>query len=658
VLGQKTQGLDGVVRALATAGKALRLYPPTSPIPRESVQTAVAAITERLAVSPIISFVVAREGFTADGEPLGASVAGAAELADSLRAHGVAELDITGACTADELLAFLQIAMRPAEEVRAEGGLGALLVSGGVECLRVADVHLTVLEGPQALPDQDIDEFLRSLASDPDKLAAWMASASSGDLAAFGEGLLEIAGAAGMGGLESFITSLAGAFGKSESFARDALMELAMEPGDVRNVTASMFGMLPAGDIAGAVLEGTFGKNMLSLSSALTNLPLDRCTAEVRAQVQAMLPGTGHTDKEASFLSHMIDVRARTTPEPALVDADQRYRAVAQAASLGAEDVSKARDAVMGSQKALSAAGVRTMLMLLDQQQDFELYSSAVTNLANLVPRLVEQGQVPLAGKVVAALAGREGRASGPWPDLSTRLREALAEACGPRTMTALVRETVADPALVDEARQLLRYGGEPAAQAFATEAVAAKAEGLAIAEQVLGRRLVDALNALAPRLQWFQLGPVAARLAQAGDPRSLHTIEQLLARDDEQSRREVVSGLASAGAPPVNLLSRALSDPSTEVAIIAARSLSRSGAPNAARALVTRLDAIDIDNADFLLGREIIGGLARLGDPAAEEALRRIAGRKALIKRGHFAETCDLARRALLAREQAGAAR
>ena len=56
-------------------------------------------------------------------------------------------------------------------------------------------------------------------------------------------------------------------------------------------------------------------KNMLSLSSALTNLPLDRCTAEVRAQVQAMLPAQGHTEKEADFLNHMLSVRARVEPE-------------------------------------------------------------------------------------------------------------------------------------------------------------------------------------------------------------------------------------------------------------------------------------------------------------------------------------------------------
>lgn len=658
MLGQQTHGLDGVVRALATASKALRLYPPASPIPRESVQAAVDAIDERLANAPVISFVVAREGFTADGEQLGSAVAGAADLAESLRSHGVAELDITGTCTADELLTFLQVTMRPAEEVRAEGGLGTLLAAGGVECLRVTDVQLTVIEGQQVMPDQDIDEFLRALASDPDKLAAWMAAASSGDLRAFGEGLLEIAGASGIGGLETFITSLAGAFGRSDSFARDALLELSMEPGDVRNIAASMFGMLPPGDIAGAVLEGTFGKNMLSLSSALTNLPLDRCTAEVRAQVQAMLPGAGKSAKESNFLTHMLDVRSRTSPEPSLIDADRTYRAVAAAATLADEDVARARSAVMGSQSALSAAGVRTMLTLLDQQRDLELYTSTVTNLANLVPRLIEQGQVDLAYKVVGALATRQTRVSGPWPDVSDRIREALAEGCGPRAMGALVRAVVADGSLVGVAREMLRHGGEPASQAFVLEAVSMKEDGLRVADEVLGRRLIDALNVIAPRLQWYQLAPVATRLAHEADPRSLQTVEALLAREDEQSRREVVTGLASAGRGAVPLLSRALADPSTEVAIIAVRSLSRSGEPGAATALIARLDAIDIDGADFLVGREIIGGLARLPEPAAEEALRRIANRKALIKRGHFAEVCDLARRALEARQQKAASR
>ena len=35
-----TTQLDSVIRALASAGKALRLYPPTSPLPRQSVVSA------------------------------------------------------------------------------------------------------------------------------------------------------------------------------------------------------------------------------------------------------------------------------------------------------------------------------------------------------------------------------------------------------------------------------------------------------------------------------------------------------------------------------------------------------------------------------------------------------------------------------------------
>jgi hypothetical protein len=46
-----------------------------------------------------------------------------------------------------------------------------------------------------------------------------------------------------------------------------------------------MFSMMDAPEIAGAILEGKFGRNMLSLSSALANLPFDQVADSVRDEV-------------------------------------------------------------------------------------------------------------------------------------------------------------------------------------------------------------------------------------------------------------------------------------------------------------------------------------------------------------------------------------
>ncbi len=656
-----THSLDSAVRTLASASRALRLYPATSPIPRESVSSALVALDEFFETGEqLLSLSVKRDGFAWRGETVATGVTGVGELIDGLRGHGVAEIDFVPGVSADELLTFLAELDRNPDEVRSEGGLALAITARGVDSIRVTDVQLTVVEQVGPADDQDVDEFLRQLINDPEKLSAWFSAASAGDPRAFEEGLMELVRVAGPSGYEHLLESLSSAFTTQSPDGRDALLGLSMKPGASRDLTSGMFRFLSSGDIAISVLEGSYGRNMLSLSNALTTLPLEQVTAQVRAEVQAMLPGTGHTAKEAEFLEHMIEVRESSAPEPALVDANATYRAVVEASALTDEMIVQARGAVTGSASVLNAASVRTMLALLDQQSDFELYCASATNLAGLVPKLLEQGDYALANRIVTEIAGREARDSNPeWPDLSSRLREALAIATGPASMAALMRLVARDPEAAIPARAMARYATEAGTNALVTEAVSMKADGLTVAEGLIGRRIIDALVQIAPHAQWFQLGPIVGRLAREGDPRTTKLIESLMSRPDEQSRREVVSALAESGGPAApRVLAAALRDPSPEVAIAAARAIGRSGQPGSAALLAARLGEIDVDGSDFLLGRELIGALARCPEPAADDALGHLASRRALIKRGHFAEVQDLVGQAQRLRASGGVVR
>jgi hypothetical protein len=305
----------------------------------------------------------------------------------------------------------------------------------------------------------------------------------------------------------------------------------------------------------------------------------------------------------------------------------------------------------------LSAASVRTLITLLEQQTDFTLYCDTANSLAALVPRLIEQRDFNTALRVFSELSAREALDSSPWPELPARMSAALALAGGPRSMGALIRAVATDRALLPAARSIVRYASETGAPALATEAIALKSDGLEVAEALLGRRIIDQLNRIAPQLQWFQLAPVAERLARENDSHSALTLDTLMRRPDEQSRREVVAGAAAAGGPvAIRILSSALRDSSAEVSIQAARHLSKSGEPDAAALLIRRLGELDMDNVDFALGREIILSLARLSDPAVDQELARIAGRRALIKRGHYGEIQDLVRQVQGLRTKGGA--
>ncbi|MDP2181056.1 MAG: HEAT repeat domain-containing protein [Actinomycetota bacterium] len=652
-----TRKLEAVVRGLTSAAKALRLYPSSSPIPRESAEAAATALEAYLTEYPVLSLSIAREGFEWMGTSVAAGAAGVADLANELRERGVAEIDFTSGCSVGDIITFLSIAGSDPASIGAQGGMGAALAGSGVECVRVADVHLTVIEEIAPEAEGDIDEFLRQLAADPDKLSMWMAASSAGDPAAFAEGLEGLVGAAGAGGMARLLESLAQAFTQQGADGKDALLGLALEQGAVRDLAGGMFGFLDSKDLASSLCDGLFGKNMLSLSNVMTHLPLQERMNQVYAEVQRELAAGGHADKELDFLRHMMDVRAKTEAEEPLVDADPTYHQVAQALTLSEADIEHVRETTRTQSARAGFSGVSTMLALLDQQRDFDLYCQGLDNLASMVPRLLDSGDFDLAVRIFRELAGRESRSNQPWPELSARLRQAISTALGHRSIASLMKALIEDPARLADAREIVLVAGDAATAPLVQEAIAQKAPGIRLAEEILGRRLIDVLVAAAPQAQWFQLGPIVERLAHEGDARSLQAIRSLLARQDEQSRREVAQGLAGTGSPAaLQMMETLIRDTSPEVAIIAVRAIARHQMPGGAGLLVARIGELDIDGKDFAVGREIIGALARLRDPESASALRSLAARRALIKRGHFLEIQDLVRQALLLQQEGGA--
>ncbi|HEX9093203.1 MAG TPA: hypothetical protein VF902_04395 [Coriobacteriia bacterium] len=650
-----TSGLERIVRGLSGASKALRLYPSSSPIPRQAVDSAAESLASFLAAEPVLSFKVVRDGFAWGGQTVAPGAPGATDLADALRDHGIAELDFTPGVSANDLLTFLGIVLDKPETVRARGGLAASMAATGIDTIRVSEVSLTVVDPFAASRDDDADAFLRELASDPERVGAWLSAASKGDPAALAAGLADLQGAAGADNLEALVQSLTSAIAAQGQETRDAVVAVGMEGGATRELLGRVFTRMPSGDLAKTLCGGGYGKNMLSMSAALTRLPLAQRYSDVLAQVRDILPDIGHSEKELAFLDHMLEARSAPS-EAALVDAKPAYRQVADAVRVDAAQVAGARDDVLTSARRADDSAIATMLTLLDQQRDFGLYRKTLDSLAGMVPALLERGRLDLAARIVSELAARESQAEQPWPDLTERLRAAIAEATSRRSMKALIAAVAADPSGVREAHVIMQRAGEAATATFVEEALAVKPNGLAIAEQIVGRRLVDMLSAAAPRVQWFNVAPLVARLATESDARAQAAIEAVLRRSDEQSRREAAAGLASARGPFVlKHLGSLLRDPSAEVAIAAARAVGRSSSEAAAGLLGARFDEIDSDGKDFLFARELIGALAHCADPAAQSALERIAARRALIKRGHFAEVQDLAKRALAQRTSGG---
>jgi hypothetical protein len=646
-------GMEPIVRGLTAAAKALRLYPPTSPIPRQAAETATASLAAFLVSEPVLSLKVVRDGLAWSGATVAPGAPGATELADSLRDHGVAEVDFLPNVNTDDLLAFLAAVIEKPEALCERGGLAAVLVSQGVDSVRTADVSLTVVDtyGPETTDDQ-ADGFLRELAEDPDRISAWLSVAAKGDPTTLAASLADLARASGDQSLSALVMSLSSAFGSQDLEARDAIVGVSLDDGPARDLLGRVFAGVGTAELAHTLCGGTYGRNMLSMSSALTRLPTAGRMDDILAQVKQILPSVGHSSKELDFLEHMLEIRNSPTPETSLTDAQPLYRQAAELASVGVTQIAGARASVAAEAGRADDSAVATMLTLLDQQQDFALYCRTLDALAGMVPALLERGRLDLAARVVSELGARESRSIQPWPELAEKLRGAIADATSRRTMKALVAAAASSPDKVAVAREIMSRSSEAAAAAFVEEALAHQPDGLQVAERVVGRRLVDMLAAAAPRAQWFQIAPLVTRLAGESDTRSQQAIESLLRRQDDASRREIANGLAAAGgAASLKHLSTLARDVSPEVSLSAIRLIGRSTVPGAAEVLRSRLDELDVDGKDFTIARELIGALARTPDTAADEVLKQLATRRALIKRGHFTEVTDLAKQALVQR-------
>lgn len=648
--------LDDVVRGIAAASKVLRLYPPSSPIPRQSIESTSAALVRFFESSNILSLTVSRDGLDYRGEPVAVSVPGAKDIAASLRSHDIAELDILPACTAEELIALLSLLERDPTEVRAEGGFGASLVASGSQSIRVSEVRLTVVEDAALLADAGDDDFLRKLADDPDRLATWMLAAASSGSIAFAEGLQELDNAAGGSGGTALRQNLAAAFQLQPAESKDMLLGLGLDAGPGRDLVGGVLGYLQDSELADALTSGLYGQNMLSLSNALSNLPLAGRSEEVYETVQQILEDGSVSEKERGFLSHMMDARARVEPESALAETDAAYHKVAEAARIGADELVAAREMTLESAQGRFGSGITTMLTLLDQQTDYALYCENLKGLAALIPSLIEDGKLDLAVRVVRELGVRATRTTHPWPDLSDRIREAIANSFSEQAMSALLESVIENEVNHHGAREMVRLADGSADSTLIGAAVALKAPGITAAESILGRRVLDLLATSVPALQWFQVAPVVQRLAEDTGPRSIQAIEQVMNRPDAQSRREVVTGLAAANTESgIDMLADLAADPDLQVSLVAAQALGNSASPRAAFLLASRIKALDIDTKDFPLAREIIGALAKLQFPEAAEVLAQLARRKSLIKRGHHAEVQELVRQAIAKQTRVG---
>ncbi len=168
------------------------------------------------------------------------------------------------------------------------------------------------------------------------------------------------------------------------------------------------------------------------MSSMLVGLPLGSRISEILAEVKPLLATSGHSERELTYLEHMLEVREREEAEAPLTEQHPDYVKVAAIADVKPEEYQRARSEVQSSMSRMNATSVATMLQLLDQQRRLRALLQDARRFASIMPALFEMRDLALANKVIVELASREARTDQPWPELTERLPRRSPRQLGP----------------------------------------------------------------------------------------------------------------------------------------------------------------------------------------------------------------------------------
>lgn len=617
---------EETVRALAAAGNAVRLYPPTSLLPGQAIERFLAVVSEAVD-GATLQVVVEPGGFRWGDFSLAEGQGNVTAFADALYAHQVGKLIVGPGVTAEEVVAFLRCVAGDPHEAKDAGGLRAVLKQAGVSRLAVIEVTL------RASTDEGLGGI--DLTAAPlDEIAPRVAAAAfSWETEA-------------RGGVAH--DQLAEAIGRLEEAAREvaaqrvaeALMRLDEET-RVRALAAAsardssgepMTGML---DVIARMKPAALAR-LLALTAGAAGLPAHELALGLKLPPEAMravMLLLAPSPQQES---------ARGVPETADVTGMAReVRAESEGESADLE-----RQIARSSRELAAGRALSTTVELATQRHT----EDAVQAVGEALPPAVRYGAFAEVRRALTFLSSlsRDGALSAP----ASRARLALAD---PEVLRGCISalSAGADP---DVVAAVLSAAGPVGADAFiglyleADDAlrprlqVVLRAMGDAVATAA-SRRIRDADCATAKEL--------LSVLAGVGDKRTLPVMRQALEHLDFEVRRACLEAVATMhGADAERLLTTALNHWDPETRRIAAREIGHARATSAVPAMLKILQGYYLFERNYGLKKELIESLEMLGSPAAMPTLRRMGRRRFVIGRKNR-ELRYLARRALAGLEQ-----
>lgn len=630
--GQEQTRAEEIVRALASASAAVRLYPPTSDIPAQTIERVV-RVSEAVTVASRgpVRFVIEPKAFRLGDQLIGEGQSQVAGLAETLYAHQIGQLIVAPGLTTEEANAFVRCVGSDPSAVREEGGLRAVIVKAGVSHLAVIEMTLrTATEEGLAgldLTSAPLDAIGPAVVR---AAAAWARSASAG------EGRDEVAEV--VGGLESAARELAServaqALLQLDEQTRAAVLAAAVRPDasgkPMEGALAVIAGMRPATLARLMTLAATrTGSDPSSIMGKLELGP------DAMRALQLLLRPSPKTEDE-SGVPGQVDAPALAHEAIAESDEDE----AAMATTLLTRDPS--REAV----RALA-----TTLCLVDRGATPE----AVDAIGDALPGALAAGAYSLIRTALAQIATLADRAD--LEDAVGRARRALTQ---PQPLVdGLLTLDGADQAR--DAAAVLSVAGVPGAEAAVRAWIDApeprrryiEVAGRAMPEQFIaaaGRAIRDAEPSTACDL--------VSLLGRLGDRRAVSVLSPALDHYSPDVRAAAIASLALVDTDDAwAAIGSTLTHPEEATALAALAVIRASGRRRAVPAMLAVLQLRTPGTRNQALKREIIEDVRRMNAAEAIPVLKQIASRRMALRRGPR-ELRDAARRAvadLLAAQQA----
>lgn len=691
--------IEQLVKRLNIASKAVKLYPLSSAIPRESAASVVDALRGLLEGHPTVALGITKECFLYESVPLFEAHTAFAALAREFYNRNVAEIRFHAGCTDTEIIKLLSVLEKSPEELSAYGGYESCLWDLQVNNVTIKEVSTRVVdaageegEEPEEELPKDTDEVddlvATALARRPkaqrvlvrfvgsqDKLAAYLSAppllptgAQDAAIARRVSDLARALLAEDPQKREELTQSLAEALRLLDETLLSDVLERLLADARHDDTVADVVRRFGLDELCTMLVGGLdlTSSERTELSRTIRNLVVLGFAGRqetIDAAAKAMREAGADEEFVAGVIAETAPTRLRVR-ERTDTGIEKPVEAVLRLLDVAGTNLAITTDQAQDVEELQAEAregitdgdimGALVTLVTIEDRP--EHFASMMSLMENNLGLLVERQDYGIAADAAESLTTAERR-----PDLSEeqrgRIRSAITGLADPaqmRSIVAVMQLHRQDSGEHEACRRLLSVLGEhtmsPLLEVLAQEPDMSARKAIVDLISGMAERFIDELGQRVTDSRWYFVRNVVSILGSTKSAETLPYLERTLRHPDARVRRETIRAISGIrDVRSERLLAAVLEDVDSGNVQLAARYLGELRYRGAAAQLEAVASGAGRGNRDPETRVEAIGALARIGAASSVATLKSLA-RQRMLRGGRNREIRAAASAALTA--------